>query len=128
MESREHFIGCQKCEWSGVKLTPCPKHKRFLAWQRECKSRCLPCPTFEQMERMFAELKGMRCPTCNRRMLMSGGLGVGKNSRVVSLNHRHDGGFDLMCIGCNISHRHIPNDGFYELAKKLRAVRTGAVV
>ena len=115
----EAFINCPKCRWHGLNVKLCPKHKRFQQMVRGSKSECKTVPTYEELERLFAALVDMACPTCGQKMSMFMGSGLNK-SRVLTLNHRHDGGFSLMCMACNLRHRHIPNDGFYERAAALK--------
>lgn len=92
----------------------CELHYRFKQMRYDAQASGKTVPPAGEIERLLYEMRdsGMVCPCCLRRMNWhrSGG-----HSTIVSLQHDHSGAFRLICLGCNVKHQHVPNDGFYSI-------------
>lgn len=83
------------------------------------KSRGIAVPSFDKLSGMFAALgESPKCPVCERGMSLS--LADGTKTKgeartsVVTVQHDRDGGFRLICFGCNLKHWTHDGDTFYK--------------
>lgn len=102
---------CCRCSLPAVLLTKgtgyCALHRRIRVMRRGAKSTRQACPTFAQLETMFAALVDMRCPRCSRVMTMDRMC-----ASLVTLQHNRDGTLMLLCHSCNARHAAQADDTF----------------
>lgn len=104
---------CKWCVEPGYKIQGsillCAKHYRMQTMRTRAKRDGKVVPSYELLERLSVN---MVCVKCKRTMTWLRTLGV---SQQASLQHDHSGEIKIICLGCNSSHRHNPNDSFYSI-------------
>lgn len=109
---------CARCERPADKARNqayyCFRHYRIKQMRDDAKESGKTVPTNDELERLFdaAEASGLVCEVCTRAMNYVRANG---HSTIVSLQHDRDGGYRLICLGCNVRHQNYPGDTFYEV-------------
>lgn len=122
---------CAKCERPAEKTRNqahyCFRHYRIKQMREDAKESGKSVPTTEKMEQLFdtAEAAGLVCEICSREMNY---IRANGHSTIISLQHDRDGGYRLICLGCNVRHQNYPGDSFYAVPAGSKLCQTCGVV
>lgn len=109
---------CANCDRQAEKVRNeayyCLRHYRIRQMRGDAKESGKSIPSFELLESLFddAEASGFVCSVCCREMNL---VRSGGQSTTISLQHDRDGGYRLICLGCNVKHQFCPGDSFYDV-------------
>ena len=87
----------------------CVEHCRFHRLRAASKRRGKAAPSMEWLESNIPD--PFICPHCNHALVWEASEG---RSRVLTIQHDHNGTIRFLCQGCNTRHWRIPEDGFYK--------------
>jgi hypothetical protein len=107
---------CSHCD--AIALHPfkggyyCTLHYRVKQMRYDAQASGKSVPTVEVLLQMIADLPtGMKCVVCDRQMNW---LKADGHSTMATLQHDRDGGYRIICLGCNVRHQFYPGDSLYE--------------
>ncbi len=92
----------------------CVKHYRFSTMRSTAKRFGKIVPSYQELEVLLSDTRGLVCKDCNRQMNWLSREG---QSTVVSLQHYRSGKLALVCRACNTRHAKYKADTFCELPK-----------
>ena len=87
----------------------CVKHYRFTCMRMNASRNGKTTPSNAKLEALLVASR-MKCFHCKKRMVW---LRSGSTTRVLTLQHDHDGTLRFLCFSCNSRHRDLPNDVLY---------------
>lgn len=94
----------------------CYLHSRITQIRYNAKARGLSVPSLTTLEQMFNSDASKQCHHCGKVMIIHSDFGT--RSDVVTLQHRDDGEYELLCHTCNAAHGNIGaenRDVFYDI-------------
>ncbi len=95
----------------------CSKHFRFIHMRNDAKTNNKYQPSFQELEYILIQCGSeMKCPKCNKKMILH--FSDGDLKDLITLQHNHDQSIEFICYSCNCAHGNSKlGDKYFDIPK-----------